>query len=133
MVTVIGVLSLSWLILRALKALAGDFCAFILAPLGISRVNLKKYGSWAGRAMCSYTVILMILSTVSNNEKNCSCDWSFTGNRTRLCPGGKLVTLMILPTQLQCVRAIIQFAAGQTGSECGNYEPFRGEVTESGR
>jgi hypothetical protein len=33
---------------RALKALAGDFCAFFLAPLRISRVYLKKYGSWAG-------------------------------------------------------------------------------------
>jgi 17beta-estradiol 17-dehydrogenase / very-long-chain 3-oxoacyl-CoA reductase len=47
-VSVVGVLWLSWLTLRALKALAGDFCAFFLAPLGISRINLKKYGSWAG-------------------------------------------------------------------------------------
>jgi hypothetical protein len=47
-VAVAGVLWLSWLTLRALKALAGDFCAFFLAPLGISWINLKKYGSWAG-------------------------------------------------------------------------------------
>jgi 17beta-estradiol 17-dehydrogenase / very-long-chain 3-oxoacyl-CoA reductase len=46
---VVGVMWLSWLTLRVLKALAGDFCAFLLAPLGISRINLKKYGSWAGR------------------------------------------------------------------------------------
>jgi 17beta-estradiol 17-dehydrogenase / very-long-chain 3-oxoacyl-CoA reductase len=39
---------LSWLTVRALKALAGDFCAFFLAPLGILRIILKKYGSWAG-------------------------------------------------------------------------------------
>ena len=45
---VVGVLWLSWLTLKFLKALAGDFCAFFLAPLGISRINLKKYGSWAG-------------------------------------------------------------------------------------
>ena len=45
---VIGVLWLSWLTLKILKAFAGDFCAFFLAPLGISRMNLKKYGSWAG-------------------------------------------------------------------------------------
>jgi 17beta-estradiol 17-dehydrogenase / very-long-chain 3-oxoacyl-CoA reductase len=47
-VAVVGILWLSWLTLRALKALAGDFCAFFLAPLGISRINLKKYRSWAG-------------------------------------------------------------------------------------
>ena len=47
-VAVVGVFWLSWLTLKALKALAGDFCAFFLAPLGISRINLKKYGSWAG-------------------------------------------------------------------------------------
>jgi 17beta-estradiol 17-dehydrogenase / very-long-chain 3-oxoacyl-CoA reductase len=47
-VGVVGVLWLSWLTLRVLKALAGDFYAFLLAPLGISRINLKKYGSWAG-------------------------------------------------------------------------------------
>ena len=46
--SVVGVLWLSWLTLRVLKALAGDFCAFFLAPLGISRIILKKYGSWAG-------------------------------------------------------------------------------------
>ena len=50
---VVGALWLTWLTLRALKALAGDFCAFFLAPraLGIiSRIHLKKYGSWAGIA-----------------------------------------------------------------------------------
>ena len=46
--SVVGVLWLSWLTLRVLKALAGDFCAFFLAPWGVSRIDLKKYGSWAG-------------------------------------------------------------------------------------
>ena len=46
--SVVGVLWLSWLTLTVLKALAGDFCAFFLVPLGISGINLKKYGSWAG-------------------------------------------------------------------------------------
>ena len=51
MVAVVGVLWLSWWLLKALKALAGDFCAFFLAPWGTSRINIKKYGSWAGTMM----------------------------------------------------------------------------------
>ena len=49
---VVGVL---WL--RALKALCCwlKFCAFFLAPFGISRINLKKYGSWAGISLACHT------------------------------------------------------------------------------
>ena len=91
MITVVGVFWLSWLTLKVLKAFIGDFCAFFLAPLGISRINLKKYGSWAGGAMCSYysnTDHIM-------NYENCSCHRGFIGNRSRLCSGGKLMTVMI--------------------------------------
>ena len=62
MVAVVGVLWLSWWLLKALKALAGDFCAFFLAPWGISRINLKKYGSWAGTMMHGVVCELINLS-----------------------------------------------------------------------
>ena len=58
---VVGVLWLSWLTLRALKALTGDCCAFFLAPLGISRINLKEYGSWAG-IISNHVVLSLYLS-----------------------------------------------------------------------
>jgi hypothetical protein len=64
-VAVVGVLWLSWLTLRALKALAGDFCAFFLAPLGISRINLKKYGSWAGMFIISYMQVIVCFLPLS--------------------------------------------------------------------
>ena len=47
-VAVVGTLWLVWLLLKAVKAVAGDLCAYFLAPWGISRINLKKYGKWAG-------------------------------------------------------------------------------------
>ena len=45
---VIGVCWLALTVWRQIKILAGWFCAFFLAPWGISRINLKKYGPWAG-------------------------------------------------------------------------------------
>jgi len=37
---------LKWILKQAWQ-LSGGFCAFFLAPWGISRINLKKYGPWA--------------------------------------------------------------------------------------
>ena len=84
--SVVGVLWLSLLTLRVLKTLAGDFCAFFLALLGISRMNLKKYGSWAGRATEVY-IDLVTNVPVTKYTLNLYSDYrSFRGNWTRLCP-----------------------------------------------
>ena len=51
---VVGVLYLLKVFLRELWTLGGGFCAFFLAPWGISRTNLRKYGEWAGQLLtCS--------------------------------------------------------------------------------
>ena len=49
---VLSVVGLLWVVvvsMRLLTTLAGWFCAFYLAPWGITRINLKKYGPWAGK------------------------------------------------------------------------------------
>ena len=45
---VLGSLYILRLLWCQLWQLLGGFCAFFLAPWGISRINLKKYGPWAG-------------------------------------------------------------------------------------
>jgi hypothetical protein len=45
---VVGVCWFACLVWRQLKAVAGWFRAYFLAPWGIARINLKKYGPWAG-------------------------------------------------------------------------------------
>lgn len=49
--TVVGVLYLTVLLVKELCALAVAFRAFFLAPRGISRINITKYGSWAGKTI----------------------------------------------------------------------------------
>ncbi|XP_019858217.1 PREDICTED: very-long-chain 3-oxoacyl-CoA reductase-like isoform X3 [Amphimedon queenslandica] len=44
---VIGTAYVLRFLLKKLWALSGGFCAYFLAPWGISRINIKKYGSWA--------------------------------------------------------------------------------------
>ena len=51
---VIGILWLSWTALKILKFFAVEFHAFVLAPWGIFRTNLKKYGEWAGEPILKY-------------------------------------------------------------------------------
>ena len=53
---VVGSLYVVRLVWSQLWQLLGGFCAFFLAPWGISRINLKKYGPWAGGLvpMCSF-------------------------------------------------------------------------------
>ena len=46
----VGILWLSWLSLKILKFFVEEFHAFVLAPWGILRTNLKKYGEWAGES-----------------------------------------------------------------------------------
>ena len=45
---VVGIVWLSWVSLKILKFFVEGFHAFVLAPWGILRTNLKKYGQWAG-------------------------------------------------------------------------------------
>ena len=45
---VVGGLYLAKVVLRELYKLGGGFCAYFLAPLGISQTNISKYGKWAG-------------------------------------------------------------------------------------
>lgn len=49
MAAVIGALFVLWVALGAGWAVVSDFNAYFLAPLGISRIDLKKYGKWAGQ------------------------------------------------------------------------------------
>ena len=46
---VIGTAYVLHFLLKRLWSLCGGFCAYFLAPWGIARINIKKYGSWAGR------------------------------------------------------------------------------------
>ena len=44
---VLGAAYLLYVSINLLSYLASGFNAYILAPCGITRINLKKYGSWA--------------------------------------------------------------------------------------
>lgn len=44
----LGFLLVTWYILKDIATIFGMFRAFFLAPWGISKINLKKYGEWAG-------------------------------------------------------------------------------------
>ncbi len=44
----LGTFVIGRLILRELCGLLSGFRAFFLAPMGLGRTNLRKYGSWAG-------------------------------------------------------------------------------------
>ena len=46
---VIGALCVLRLLLSEGWSMLSGFSAFFLAPMGISRTNLKKYGKWAGQ------------------------------------------------------------------------------------
>ena len=48
---VVGAAYLLVIAVKALRTLTSGFCAFFLAPWGIGRTNLKKYGSWAGEPL----------------------------------------------------------------------------------
>ena len=48
---VVGDLWLSWITLKVVKYFVEEFHAFVLAPWGIFRTNLKKYGQWAGETV----------------------------------------------------------------------------------
>ena len=52
----IGLLYVLYLLVRETWNLLSGFCAFFLAPMGISRMNLKKYGGWAGEYNSLYQV-----------------------------------------------------------------------------
>ncbi len=47
--------------MRLLWGLGGGLCAFILAPLGLSRINLKKYGSWAGKSVVVVVRVMLLV------------------------------------------------------------------------
>ena len=52
----LGVFVIGRLLLRELYGLLNGFRAFFLAPMGLGRTNLRKYGSWAGKDMYSIIV-----------------------------------------------------------------------------
>ena len=48
----VAVVGLGYLLRAALHevwTLANGFCAYFLAPQGVGRTDLRKYGSWAGK------------------------------------------------------------------------------------
>ena len=45
--TVVGTAYIVYILLQRLWGLGSVFRAYVLAPYGVSRLNLKKYGSWA--------------------------------------------------------------------------------------
>ena len=47
--TVVGTTYIVNVLLQRLWGLGSVFCAYFLAPYGLSRLNLKKYGSWASK------------------------------------------------------------------------------------
>ena len=51
---------LKWM-LKHVWQLSGGFCAFFLAPWGVSRTNLKKYGPWAGGQASSHVSIPLLV------------------------------------------------------------------------
>ena len=63
-------------------SLAGGFCAHFLAPWGISRIDIRKYGSWASTLLIIvlYRCILPYL---------CSCYWSIRRDWASICIGGR--------------------------------------------
>ena len=52
---VIGILYITCLLIHLLCDILSFFRAYILAPMGIGRTNLLKYGSWAG--MCIVIIL----------------------------------------------------------------------------
>ena len=48
---VVGTAYLLKIAVKELCSLTSGFRAFFLAPWGVSRTNLKKYGSWAGEPL----------------------------------------------------------------------------------
>ena len=52
--TVVGILWLSCPALELLKFFMVEFHAFVLAPWGIFRTNLNKYGEWTGEPILKY-------------------------------------------------------------------------------
>ena len=57
-------------VLRGVLGLANSARAFLLAPLGISRADIKKYGKWAGELDFSCSVEILL-------NWSSSCDGSF--------------------------------------------------------
>ena len=48
-VSVLGAAYVLKVFISTFWSLSGGFCAYFLAPWGISRINLRKYGSWASK------------------------------------------------------------------------------------
>ena len=49
LVTIVGAGYLAKVLIGRAWRLASDFHAYFLAPMGIWRIDLKKYGEWAGK------------------------------------------------------------------------------------
>ena len=44
-------------LVRSVWSLASGFCAYILAPRGVSRRDLRKHGSWASKYLLVVDVV----------------------------------------------------------------------------
>ena len=51
-------------VLREVCTLASGTAAYVLAPRGICRLNLRKYGQWAGRSFLISLVLYSICSSM---------------------------------------------------------------------
>ena len=111
---VIGTLILLRFSLHLISNLCTWIRAYFLAPWGIGRTNLKKYGPWASEVLSSSNLYCKKLQLEYYNtyksrvdtQKNLfflsslSCDWIVRRNWAWLCPRGTLRAMYIL---VQCV------------------------------
>ena len=68
------------LLIGNLLSLLNTFRAFFLAPWGISRLNLKKYGNWAGELKDTCYGVLTFV---------CSCNWCIRRYWSWICTRGE--------------------------------------------
>ena len=80
--TGVGVVYLLKTVCSTLCFLCPFIKAYVLAPLGIFRPNLKKYGPWAGKNL------LITPQILTCSKIFISCDWCFRGNWKSLCDSG---------------------------------------------
>ena len=65
MAAVIGAVYLLRILSRGLWELANAFRAYFLAPWGVSRKNLRKYGSWASELNTTNQVLYYCTTVVT--------------------------------------------------------------------
>ena len=102
---VVGIVLVLRLLLKQVWQLLGGFCAFFLAPWGISRINLKKYGPWAGGQASSHVSfhcwsdshvsIPPLIPVVTGASEGIGRGYALEVSMTSLCVAVSSVTHMI--------------------------------------